>query len=368
MNNESHIKLISEGSTEVFTFIKKKTKKGPAAKGNYPFYNPSMELNRDLSVALNQWFIDNCKNSVNILDGLAASGIRGIRFANELEGNFSLYINDWSENAYNLIIKNIQNNHFNNIFPTNKNLNVLLNEKKFDYIDIDPFGSPVYFIDSAVRSINKNGIIACTATDTATLCGVYPKVCFRRYGAYSFHSNNMHEIGLRILIGFLAREAAKYDKGIEPIISYSTDHYFRVYIKIIKGVQYANESLKKILSLNSKDYFYNVKNSQKIGPLWMGETGNKSIIKKLITYIFNKNLNTKNKLLKLIDLLEKESDAAPFFYMTDSIASYLKKSSPNMNYLFQKINEKGYYAIKTHFSNIGFKTNAPIDEIENIFI
>jgi len=66
--------------------------------------------------------------------------------------------------------------------------------------------------------------------------------------------------------------------------------------------------------------------------------------------------------------LEKESDAAPFFYMTDSIASYLKKSSPNMNYLFQKINEKGYYAIKTHFSNIGFKTNAPIDEIENIFI
>ena len=106
MNNESHIKLISEGATEVFTFIKKKTKKGPAAKGNYSFYNPSMELNRDLSVALNQWFIDNCKNSVNILDGLAASGIRGIRFANELEGNFSLYINDWSENAYNLIIKN----------------------------------------------------------------------------------------------------------------------------------------------------------------------------------------------------------------------------------------------------------------------
>jgi len=367
MNNTSHIKLISEGNTEIFTYIKKKTKKGPATKGNYPFYNPSMELNRDLSIALNQWFIDNTKKLIDIVDGLAASGIRGIRFANELEGNFAIYINDWSEVAYDLILKNIKNNEFNNIISTNKNFNVLLNEKKFDYIDIDPYGSPVYFIDSAIRSINKNGIIACTATDTATLCGVYPKVCLRRYGAYSFHSSNMHEIGLRILIGFLGREAAKYDKGIKPIISYSTDHYFRVYIKIIKGVQYANESLKKIYSINSKDYFYNIKNTQKIGSLWMGEIGNKNIIKNIISYILKKQLNTKYKLLKLLDLLEKESDVNPFFYSTDKIASYLKKSTPNMNYLLKELNEKGYYAIKTHFSDIGFKTNAPLKEIENIF-
>ena len=177
----------------------------------------------------------------------------------------------------------------------------------------------------------------------------------------------MHEIGLRILIGHLGREAAKYDKGIKPIISYSTDHYFRIYIKIIKGIQYANESLKKIYSINSKDYFYNIKNNQKIGPLWMGEIGNKNIIKKIIPYIFKKQFNTKYELLKLLDLLEKESDANPFFYSTDKIASYLKKSTPNMDYLFKKLNEKDYYAIKTHFSDIGFKTDAPLNEIENIF-
>ena len=368
MNNNSHIEKINEGITEILTYIKKKTKKGPSKKGNYPFYNPSMELNRDISIALNQWFIDNTnKSSISILDGLAASGIRGIRFANELEGNFTVYINDWSEIAYNLILKNIKNNEFNNIISSKKNFNVLLNEKKYDYIDIDPFGSPIFFIDSAIRSINKNGIIACTATDTATLCGVYPKVCIRRYGAYPFHSKNMHEIGLRILIGHLGREAAKYDKGIKPIISYSTDHYFRIYIKIIKGIQYANESLKKIYSINSKDYFYNIKNNQKIGPLWMGEIGNKNIIKKIIPYIFKKQFNTKYELLKLLDLLEKESDANPFFYSTDKIASYLKKSTPNMDYLFKKLNEKDYYAIKTHFSDIGFKTDAPLNEIENIF-
>jgi tRNA (guanine26-N2/guanine27-N2)-dimethyltransferase len=368
MNTEPHIKLISEGNTDVFAYIKYKTAKGPAQKGNYPFYNPSMELNRDLSIALNQWLVDNNKKSINILDGLAASGIRGIRLANEVQGNFTIHINDWSEKSYNLILKNIEKNKFDNIIPTNKNINVLLNEKKFDYIDIDPFGSPVYYIDSAIRSINKNGIIACSATDTAALCGVYPKVCYRRYGANPFHSNNMHEIGLRILIGFLAREAAKYDKGIQPIICYSSDHYFRIYIKIIKGVNYGNESLKKVLSINSKDYFYSTSKNQKIGPLWMGETGNKKILKNILSYVFKKKLNTKYKLVKLLDLLEGESDALPFFYKTDNIASYLKKSTPNMKYLFQKLHEKNFYAIKTHYSDISFKTNAPIEEIENIFI
>jgi tRNA (guanine26-N2/guanine27-N2)-dimethyltransferase len=367
MNNKPHISLISEGSTEISVFIKKTTVKGPGKKGNYPFYNPSMELNRDLSVVFNQWYIDNSKKTLNLLDGLAASGIRGIRFANELEGNTIIHINDWSNDAYKLILKNIRHNNLNNIIPTNKNLNIVLNEKKFDYIDIDPFGSPINFIDSAIRNINRNGIIACTATDTATLCGVFPKVCFRRYGAYSYSSYNMKEIGLRILIGFLAKEAARYDKGIKPIICYSTDYYFRIYIKIINGVNKANESLDKILSIKPKDYFYKDSNENIIGPLWMGEIGNNIIIKKIIPYILKKNLKTRNKLIKLLDLLEGESDIIPFFYSTETISSKLKISSPKMKYLFNKLNEKGYYAIKTHFSDTGFKTNAPIEEIEKIY-
>ena len=127
-----------------------------------------------------------------------------------------------------------------NIVALNCDLNSLLSESRFDYIDIDPFGSPIKFIDSAMRSISHNGLIACTATDTATLCGVYPKVCLRRYGAQPFHSNIMKEIGLRILLGVICREAGKYEKGIQPILSYTTDHYFRVYVRVENGISYAN--------------------------------------------------------------------------------------------------------------------------------
>ena len=38
----------------------------------------------------------------------------------------------------------------------------------FDYIDIDPFGSPNPFLAAAIGRITRNGIVAVTATDTAS--------------------------------------------------------------------------------------------------------------------------------------------------------------------------------------------------------
>ncbi|HDQ16097.1 MAG TPA: tRNA (guanine(10)-N(2))-dimethyltransferase, partial [Bacteroidetes bacterium] len=162
---------INEGATEVLVYKNKEYGKGPGSKEGVPFYNPSMELNRDLSVLMGQCMLNGSKEKLKFLDGLAASGIRGLRFANELEGDFEVYINDWDLESYDLIKKNIERSEFENVKFSNSNLNTLLSENRFHYIDIDPFGSPVHFIDSAMRSILNNGIIACTATDTATLCG-----------------------------------------------------------------------------------------------------------------------------------------------------------------------------------------------------
>ena len=361
-------KIVKEGITKVIVFEKKDTKKGPGFKDSEPFYNPSMELNRDLSIIVNQWFVNNSKQPIHLLDGLAASGIRGIRFSKEIIGDFDVTINDWNENAFSLIRKNIKQNAMKNVIATNKNLNTLLSENRYHYIDIDPYGSPVYFIDSAIRSVYNNGIIACTATDTATLCGVYPKVCKRRYSAQPFHSYMMHEIGLRILLGLICREAAKYARGIEPIISYSTDHYFRSYVQIRNGKRYANESMANFSKIDPKEIsFLPIKITNEIGPLWRGKLHDKKVIKELRTLLFDKKLNTKHSLWKLLSLFEEEADAPPFFYTTDDIASFLKISPPKLEYIFEKLRIKGFDVVRTHFSESGFKTNAPLDEIKQVF-
>lgn len=367
MREVQNVECITEGTTNVLVFKNKESKKGPGSKDKVPFYNPSMELNRDLSILVCQWLINNSKKHVKILDGLAASGIRGVRLANEVEGDFDLSINDWNQDAYKLIEKNIEKLKLKNVAALNCNLNSLLSENKFDYIDIDPFGSPVYFIDSAMRSISNYGVISCTATDTAALCGTYPKVCLRRYGAVPFHSTVMKEIGLRILLGFICKQAGVYDKGIKPLISYSTDHYFRVYVQVINGTSRANDSMKNYSVVKSNELFTSKTKNTDIGPLWTEKLHNKRVVKELRTILFEKKLKTKNEVWKLLDLLEEEADAPAFFHTTDGMASVLKKSPPTMKTVFDKLRNKGYEVFRSHFGPTCFKTNAPQNEIEKVF-
>ena len=368
MKKTDILKKITEGSTDIFVHINKDKKKGPGKKiGGTTFYNPSMELNRSLSVLFLQWFADKSNHSLKILDGLSSSGIRGIRFANEVSSDFKVYLNDWDKNAYDLIKKNIEHNNIKNAEVLNSNLNTILSKEKFDYIDIDPFGSPVYFFDSAIRSIKHNGFVSFTATDTATLCGVYNKVCKRRYDAESFHGVSMKEIGMRILLSSFARIAARYDKGIMPIISYVTDHYFRSYVQIYSNITCANDTISKVKTIKSGEKIALDKTKKDVGPVWNGKLQDKKIFKEIRSIVKNKKFDSKADILKLVDLLEEEADAPIFYYTTSSIASYLKTSPPKKTDLFKFLEKKGYFVCNTHFDPMGFKTDASFNVIEKMF-
>ena len=104
-----------------------------------------------------------------------------------------------------------------------------------------------------------------------------------------------------------------------------------------------------------------------VGPLWMGKLQNKRALQELISILFKMNLNTKNMLWKLSDLLEEESDSPCFFYTTDSLASYLKKSPPKTKKLFEQLLKQGFEVYRTHFNPMGFKTNASLDNIKKLF-
>ena len=69
------MKKIKEGSAEIFI-----PKEGKISKKLPVFYNPIMQLNRDITILLLEQF-----PPMNLCDPLAASGIRAIRFAKELK-------------------------------------------------------------------------------------------------------------------------------------------------------------------------------------------------------------------------------------------------------------------------------------------
>lgn len=359
--------VVTEGTTEFFVFHKTDSSKGPSIRGSAPFYNPAMELNRDFSILVTQWFLNSSKKHIHFLDGLAASGARGVRFAHELTGDFEVSINDWNDQSNALIKQNIQKNALVNTAVFQRDLQCLLSERRFHYIDIDPFGSPVYFFDAAVRSIYNHGVIACTATDTAALCGVFPAVCYRRYAARPLHGPCMHEIGLRILLGCLCREAAKYDRGIEPLVCYTTDHYIRLYVQVNNGKNAANAAMDQYRTIPAHTIPLSKERQTEVGPLWMGAFGKKTVLQQLRILRSTKQLHTKPLLWKLLVLLEEEADAPPFFYTTNDISSVLKVSPPPLQHLFDHLKEKGFLATRTHCTPTGFKTNAPLESITEVF-
>jgi tRNA (guanine26-N2/guanine27-N2)-dimethyltransferase len=359
--------LIKEGTTELFVYKNKASVKGPSIRENAPFYNPAMELNRDVSILVNQWFLNTSAKHVHILDGLAASGIRGIRLAHELSGDFEVSINDRNDQSFALIKQNIEKNQLENISVFQRDLGSLLLERRYHSIDIDPFGSPVYFFDAAVRSVYNKGIISCTATDTAALCGVFPQVCFRRYAAWPLHGPSMHETGLRILLGCLCREAAKYDRGIEPLLCYTTDHYVRLYVQVNNGKNAANASMAQFCSIPVKNVPLSKESLALVGPLWLGNLQKKTVVQEIRTLMSIKQMNTKHLLWKLLDLLEGEADAPPFFYTINDLSSQLKISPPTMDHIIERLKNKGFIVSRTHCTPTGFKTNAPLDVVTEVF-
>lgn len=67
-------------------------------------------------------------------------------------------------------------------------------EQRFDAIDLDPYGCPSKFLDSAVQAIKDGGLLLVTATDMAVLAGNSPETCYSKYGAISLRTKSCHEM------------------------------------------------------------------------------------------------------------------------------------------------------------------------------
>jgi tRNA (guanine26-N2/guanine27-N2)-dimethyltransferase len=225
--------FITEGWTklEVPELARFRTRAGDYAPSLAPvFYNPHMELCRDISVSAVQVLADEL-GSLRVCDPLAGVGARGLRYAKEVKGDVTVVVNDRSREAFELIKRNVELNGLTSIVDArNEDANVLLlgGRGKFDFVDLDPFGSPAPFVDAACAALARRGVLAVTATDTAPLSGTHARACLRRYGAKPLKTEYCHELGIRILIGFAQRVAGKHELALAPVLAHATRHYFRV--------------------------------------------------------------------------------------------------------------------------------------------
>ena len=98
-----------------------------------------------------------------MLEALAASGLRSIRYAQEVVGVESVVANDISRKAYLSMVRNVAFNKVGEkVFPVCRDASMLMYEcrdplVRFDVIDLDPYGSPSVFLDATVQSVRDGG-------------------------------------------------------------------------------------------------------------------------------------------------------------------------------------------------------------------
>ncbi|MBI4168070.1 MAG: tRNA (guanine(10)-N(2))-dimethyltransferase [Candidatus Aenigmarchaeota archaeon] len=334
------------------------------------FYNPEMELSRDISVAFLQAL--GIKNAV-VCDLLSAAGARAIRYAKET-GAAKVYANDVSENAVNYIKENSKANGADNKIVTScsgANAFLASYKKYFDFIDIDPFGSPVYFLDELAKAAKPNSYLAVTATDCGALAGVFPKTCAERYGIKLERTECFKEVGVRNLIGVLTASLGKQKLFVSPLLSHVTKHYFRIFLKI-------SDKGEKLLG-----NFYHCSNcgyctfdrvakcevckspTSKLGPIWSGNLYDKDVCFKILDALklpqFKKSGRARKIILSLIGEMEQ-----PFYYDIHKIAGRLSNNTPGIEFVMDELKKSGFISSRTQFSDTSIKTDAKIGDIISI--
>jgi len=331
------------------------------------FYNPVMELDRDISVAaisvFKNMFEEKFGKQPNCCDLLCATGIRGLRYAKEICID-EVILNDVNEEAIKLTKRNIKLNKLSNVFLHNKDANHLLAENRFDVIDVDPFGSPYRFIDSCARSLNRFSLFCVTATDCAVLFGVYPDVCKRRYGVEGLRCHFSNEFGVRVLISFLMREFAKYNKCFTPVLSYTRRHYVRVFGIVENDAGKTDKILNEFDYLSYKDGVWKkgIETSWKIhSKIYFGSLHKKEFCNKVIEEIKNRKLSG----IKILNTITDEIDE-PFYYDLNWLAKTYKKQIQPKNKIIEKLKQNSFKASQTIFCSTGIKTDAGLEQIAKL--
>ncbi len=327
--------IVREGAVEIETISSFEKGPGSVSPG---FYNRLMEASRDFSVAL----LKTMKPGI-ALDSMAGTGIRGLRIAKETGWN--VVLNDRDPRNTDIEKRNSALNSLE-VEIMGEDYFCAVSSRKWDYIDVDPFGTPSGLLEAAIMNLKNNGIIGVTMTDTANLEGKSLDKGIRIYGSRSIHGIYSREISTRIFVKYVMERGASLGRAGKPLLAVRDGHFIRVFVKFRKGNKIADDSLGELRAAEVE--------GKAVGPLYMGKLYDTEVINKMEDFPFSENSR------RLFANFRNE-DLMFLFFSNSNDRREIKKST-----IIEKLKEKSYKAGSTNFNEKGIKSNCDRDEYTKI--
>ena len=345
-----------------------------AGAGDAVFFNPAMTLNRDVTVAALRAYRDRDPDAQTYLDANAATGIRGVRAAAD---GWDVTCVDVDDEAVALARANLRANDLAGRVRA-RDATVELHRRRYDVVDVDPFGTPMPFADAAVRRTNR--LLCVTATDTAPLCGAHFAAGVRRYDAVPRNTEYHREMGLRVLLSALVRTAARHDVGLEPVCSHATRHYARTSLAVDRGASPADAALDHLGHLHHcDDCLGRTVDPGRLadppdacptcggdrlltaGPLWLGPVRDPAFVRAMRGALSDE-FTERVAVDRLLRRLEAELDVPHHFDQHRLCKRWGRPAGP-MDAFLDALVAAGHQASRAHYGGTAFKTDASVDEI-----
>jgi tRNA (guanine26-N2/guanine27-N2)-dimethyltransferase len=351
------------------------------------FYNKVMKTNRDTAVLALRAYQSKKSRNVQVCEPMTGSGVRGIRLILEAGKIDDIVLGDLSPSALALARENAKLNGVRDRIKFREldaNLLMALHSYpfgRFDYIDVDPYGSPTPYYDTAIRATKNHGMVAITATDMPPLCGVNSRACIRKYGGRPLQGEFCHETALRLLVSSFIRQAAIHGYASTPLFTYYADHYVRAYFKVDKGarrieglinqlgfIKYCPSCLHRFPSVENAPERCGCGEEMNIGgPLWLGELSDDEFLGVMIKEIGNAPHLVGTKAETIMNLAKGEIGFPVAFFDFDKICKLVGVKSVSTEDAFSALKDAGFNAVPTHYRSRALKTNASIEELVEVF-
>jgi tRNA (guanine26-N2/guanine27-N2)-dimethyltransferase len=341
------------------------------------FLNPEARFSRDISVAALS-ALNKGRRGSSVLDATAATGIRGIRYWKECKRP-KVTMLEINGQAYREAVKNVK---FNNVKAEvlDQSIQEFANTsgEKFDFVDLDPFGSAVPNVNDILKIVSDGSTLFATSTDTAVLCGAHGKACLKVYDSQPIHDVICNEVGLRILVGYLAREALKFNMGIRPLLSFSYRNHMRTLVRFERSSEGVAGSLSSIGYMGycrkCLSYSYEIgslptkllcescgKDLQIGGKLWCGRLKDQVLANSVLKLMIDDDSMGRES-VSLMGKVAGELDMVGYYPIPKVTKSMgLQSVSPDL--VIKKLVGLGFDATRTHLDDSGIKTSAIISDV-----
>ncbi|XP_067416599.1 tRNA (guanine(26)-N(2))-dimethyltransferase isoform X2 [Emydura macquarii macquarii] len=341
-----------------------------------------------------------CEDGVRILEGLAASGLRSIRFAKEVPGLRAVVANDFSSKAVELMARNIQFNGVGHLVTPNlADARMLMYQQKaeknpFDIIDLDPYGSPATFLDAAVQAVSEGGLLCVTCTDMAVMAGNSGETCYSKYGAMSLKGKFCHEMALRLILHSLDLRANCYQRYIVPLLSVSVDFYIRVFVRVFTGQATVKASASKQalvyhcvgcgthhlqrlgkMTSHGSNFKYSAASGPPVGPsceychqrhqlggpMWAEPLHHLAFVQRVLLALGSNpgRFGTQDRIQGVLSMVTEELSDVPLYYTLDSLSSTIHCNTPSLLQFRSALLHAGHRVSLSHACKNAIKTDAP---------